>query len=181
MWFNLKSLFFCSWWTLGRMFWSFIMTGPPSRPWSRWCVQSATGWMKIAPSCTTSIWWSCWPSARRAKTSTPRSNATPCCRWMILSVWSHIKTAFLRLVVCSLMRHHLIVFPQHFIVVSSVNPSLNGTVKENKLWIVTLHVGQMDSSCVSWWLLARIRCNEYLFFFLTFRFRIFFYYYYFNK
>ncbi len=85
----------------------FIMTGPPSRLWSRWCVRSVTGWMKTAPSCTTSTWWSCWPSARRAKTSTPRSSATPCCRWTILSVWLLTKTASLRSVAYRFMLHNV--------------------------------------------------------------------------
>ena len=82
-----------SWLIQERMSSCSTTTEPLSRPWFRWWGPSGTGWTRTAPSCTTSIWWSSWPCARRARTSTRRSNATPCSRWMTLSAWWPTRTA----------------------------------------------------------------------------------------
>lgn len=88
-----RSLTDHSWLIQERMSSCSTTTEPLSRPWFRWWGPSGTGWMRTAPSCTTSIWWSSWPCARRARTSTQRSNATPCSRWMTLSAWWPTRTA----------------------------------------------------------------------------------------
>lgn len=50
----------------------------------------------LSSSGTTSLWWSCWRPAPRARTSTPRSNARRCCRWRTWSKWWLMRTASLR-------------------------------------------------------------------------------------
>ena len=82
-----------SWLIQERMSSCSTTTEPLSRPWFRWWGPSGTGWTRTAPSCTTSIWWSSWPCAQRARTSTRRSNATPCSRWMTVSAWWPTRTA----------------------------------------------------------------------------------------
>lgn len=65
-------IFPCSWWMLEKMFWSSTTIAHPSRLWCRWCGQSGIAWMRTVHWCTTYTWWSFWPSALRARTSTRR-------------------------------------------------------------------------------------------------------------
>lgn len=83
----------CSWRTEEKTCWFSTMTVPLSLCCKIWCRLSE---MRTMLWSTTSLWWSCWQPAPRARTLIQSSSATHFCRLMILSKWSRTKAAFQR-------------------------------------------------------------------------------------